>query len=581
MKIRAYANMAALMRFIRALSVFALGCALALAQIQHHHADEVVAEINLSKLPPAVKVAGLGQSHIAITTQSSEVQQWFDQGLALLHSFWDYEAMRAFEQAVRLDPDCALCHWGLYRALSFGNREEAAKVELAKAKDLMAKTSDHERFYILADVNEQEEKDKGKEKPTAYRDQMHKLIDRYPEDLEAKLFLIDGGLAWGYKPDGEPLPDTIYAQSMLRDILHSDPRNAAANHYYIHAVEASKHPEWALDSADLLGKLAPASSHMVHMPGHIYYRVGNYEKARQTFLAALNVDEDYMRREHVSPQDNWNYAHNISYLVSACAEEGRLGEAQALLARLKGIADNPDRTNNPPFYIFQIGATGARLSLRFAKWGHVIDNPLTFGVADAELNAFALAYREGLVAYARGMQALENGDFRGAAGASDTLDALLWRASQQEAGEKQKGMQRNVARILSVASFELRGNIASSLNHFEEARGLLDEAVKKEREIGYSEPPQYSRPALESLGYACIRAEHWDEARKAFQRVLEERPQSGFGLYGIALAYDKQGDREKAAVAYRAFLDAWKNADPDLPQVQATRRFLTQPQAAR
>ena len=564
------------MRPIRVLPAVLLACSLLFAQTPHHHADESSPEMDLSKLPPAVKIEGLGQSHIAITTKSPEAQQWFDQGLALLHSFWDYEALRSFEQAVRLDPDCALCHWGLYRALSFGNQEQAAKVELAKAKELMAKASEHERFYILAAVNEREDKDKGKDNTTAYRDEMHKLIDRYPDDVEAKLFLIDGGLDWGYKPDGDPRPDTIYTQTMLRDILHAEPRNAAANHYYIHAVEDSQHPEWALGSADLLGTLAPASGHMVHMPGHIYYRVGNYEKARQTFLAALKVDEDYMQREHLTPRDDWNYAHNISYLISTCAEEGRLEEAETLLSRLKGLSDDPDRSDNPPFYIFQIAATEARLSIRFAQWGRVIDHPLNFGVADSELNAFARAYRDGLVAYASGMQALEKGDFQRAAEASDQLDALLWRTSKQDAGDKQKGLQRNVGRILSVASFELRGNIASRRDRFEEARDLLNIAVKNERELGYSEPPAYSRPALESLGYACIRAGHWDEARQAFQQVLEERPKSGFGLYGIALAWEKQGDREKAAQAYRDFLDAWKNADPDLPQVQAAHRFLTE-----
>ena len=568
------------MRSIRVLPAVLLAGSLVVAQTQHHHTDESSPEIDLSKLPPAVKIQGLGQSHIAITTKSPEAQQWFDQGLALLHSFWDYEALRSFEQAVRLDPDCALCHWGLYRALTFGNQEKGAKAELAKAKELMEKATEHERFYILAAVNEQEDKDKGKDNTTAYRDQMYKLIDRYPDDVEAKLFLIDGGLDWGYKPDGNPRPDTIYAQTMLRDILHADPRNAAANHYYIHAVEDSKHPESALGSADLLGTLAPASGHMVHMPGHIYYRVGDYEKARQTFLAALKVDEDYMQREHLTPRDDWNYAHNISYLISTSAEEGRLKEAETLLSRLKGLSDDPDRSDNPPFYIFQIAATEARLSIRFAQWGRVIGHPLNFGVADSEVNAFARAYRDGLVAYASGMQAVEKGDFQRAAEASDQLDALLWRTSKQDAGDKQKGLQRNVGRILSVASFELRGNIASRRDRFEEARDLLKVAVKNERELGYSEPPAYSRPALESLGYACIRAGHWDEARQAFQQVLEERPKSGFGLYGIALAYEKQGDREKAARAYRDFLDAWKNADPDLPQVQAARRFLSKDGAA-
>lgn len=551
------------------------------SQNPHHHNEQPAVELDASKLPPPVKIDGIGHSHIAITTKSAEAQEWFDQGIALLHCFWDYEAMRAFEQAIRLDPDCALCHWGLYRALDFGFRENAAKAELAKAKELAPKATEHERYYILAAANRQDDQDKGKANTTAYRDEMQKLIDKYPEDVEAKLFLIDGGLNWGYAPNGDPAPDTIYVQNMLRDILRSDPNNAAANHYYVHAVESSEHPEWGLQSAELLGKLAPASSHMVHMPGHIYYRVGDYDRARLVFLDALKVDEDYMARQHVSPEDDWNYAHNISYLISACAEEGRLKEGETLLARLKGLSDHPDTTNNTSFYIFQISATGARLNLRFAEWQKVVDRPLTYGVPDSELNPFAQAYRDSLVAYARGMQALESGKIDAAMVESDRLDALLWRTSQRSADSKQKGMQGSVARIMGVASLELRGNIASARDHYEEARDLLKQAVQKERDIGYSEPPRYSRPALESLGYAAIRARQWDDARDAFNQVLKERPKSGFGYYGIALADEKQGDRAKAAAAYQTFLDAWKNADPDLPQVRNARRFLGDSRAAR
>lgn len=547
---------------------------IALAQAQHHHGANTTADIDVSTLPAPQKIAGIGHSHIALTTKSAEAQQWFDQGIALLHCFWDYEALRAFEQSVRLDPDCAMCHWGLYRALEFANHEKEAKAELAKAKELMPKASEHEQYYIRAQTTQQDDKDKGKDNSSAYRDEMQKLIDKYPDDTEAKLFLIDGGLDWGYMPNGDPRRDTIYAQSMLRDILHADPRNAAANHYYIHAVESGKHPEWALDSAKLLGSLAPDSGHMVHMPGHIYYRIGNYEQARLIFLAAMEVDADYMKRQHVSVQNDWNYAHNISYLISACAEEGRLQEGQKLLDRLEGLSDHPDETDNPGFYIFQIGATGARLDIRFAQWQRVIDHPLSYGVPDTDVNMFARAYRDGLLAYARGMQALENGDSAAAGRESDNLDALLWRTSQEKAPDKQQGTQKGVGRILAVASLELRGNLESARNHFDKARDLLNAAVKKEQDLGYSEPPQYSRPALESLGYACIRAGKWDDARQAFQRVLDERPKSGFGLFGIALAWDKQGDRDKAVAAYREFLDAWKNADPGLPQVQAARKYI-------
>ena len=155
-----------------------------------------------------------------------------------------------------------------------------------------------------------------------------------------------------------------------------------------------------------------------------------------------------------------------------------------------------------------------------------------------------------------------------------STSALLWRASQKDAAENQKGMQGRVEKILSVASLELRGNIASAGGQFEPAHDMLQEAARKEKDIGYSEPPLYSRPAQESLGFACIRAGRWDDARAAFQQVLEERSKSGFGLYGIALAWDRQGNREKASAAYEAFLAAWKNADKDLPQVEAARAYL-------
>ena len=562
------------MRCLRLLFAASLFVCFAVAQAHHHQADQTAPEIDLAKLPAPVRMDGIGHSHIEITTKSKEAQQWFDQGIALLHCFWDYEAMRAFEQSIRLDADCAMCHWGLYRALDFADRKKAAQAELAKAKELMPKASDHEQYYIRAATKQQEDKDKGNNKSTAYRDEMQKLIVKYPDDVEAKLFLIDGGLEWGYDEQGDPRRDTIYVQTMLREMIHADPQNAAAHHYYIHAVESGAHPEWALDSASVLGNLAPASSHMVHMPGHIYYRVGDYEKARQSFLSALDVDQQYMQRQHVSPKDDWNYAHNISYLISACAEAGRLHEAQTLLARLEGLSDNPDHSDSPGFYVFQIAATGARLDIRFAQWQRVIDRPISFGVPDAEVNPFALAWRDGLIACARGMQALDAKDVDGAAAQSDKLDALLWRASQKDAAENQKGMQGRVEKILSVASLELRGNIASAGGQFEPAHDMLQEAARKEKDIGYSEPPMYSRPAQESLGFACIRAGRWDDARAAFQQVLEERPKSGFDLYGIALAWDRQGDREKASAAYEAFLAAWKNADKDLPQVEAARAYL-------
>lgn len=533
----------------------------------HQHGPQEPLKIDVSKLPPPRKISGIGQAHIPITTKSPQAQQWFDQGLALLHCFWFYEAERAFEQAVRLDPDCAMCHWGLFQALDSDNDHEQAMAELARAKELAPKATDREQRYIRASAVQQE--NKGDEATQAFIHEMEALENRYPGDLQAKL-LLAAQLLNGYDTNGDPRPGALYGQALLRNVLHDYPDNAAANHYWIHAVEGSDHPEWALESAEKLGKLAPGSGHVVHMPGHIFYRLGDYERAREVFLQAGRVDRDYMDRQHVSVRDDWNYSHNLSYLIADCAEAGRYREASQHAAELQGLADDPDRSDNPGFYILQIGSSAARLAIRYGLWDDAIRQPMNFGVPDAKLGAAARGYRDGLVAYARGMKAAEAGDLAAAGRQSDALDALLWRLSREKVEEElEKNIRDRVVKILNTASLDLRANAAGYRGDVAEMQRLFGEAESAERDLGYAEPPAYARPEAESLGYALIRAAKYAGARGAFEKALHERPKSGFALYGIALAWDREGNRAEAANAYREFLGSWKNADRDLPQIEA------------
>jgi tetratricopeptide (TPR) repeat protein len=539
---------------------------------QHQHtADPESARIDLPKLPAPQHLDGLGHAHITITTKSAEAQQWFDQGLSALHCFWDYEALRAFEQAVRLDPDCAICHWGLARALdSRGGDKEQRNVELKKAADLASKASDHEQRYIRADSAAQDKK--GDEADAAYAKQMEALIDHYPDDLDAKL-LYALALNHGYSTDGEPRPGSLYGQSVLREILAQHPDNAAANHYWIHAVESS-HPDWALPSARKLGSLAPASGHMVHMPGHIFYRVGDYERARQVFLDSMRVDRAYMDGQHVAEKDDWNYAHNISYLIADCAEEGRYQEAQSHARLLQGLYNDPDRSGAPTFYVLQVGSTEARLAIRFADWDAAIRHPLQFGVPDTKLSVWARSYRDGLLAYATGMKAAESGQTDEAQRQSSTLDALLWRLSKQDVDDDNKTGRDRVLKLLGTASLELRGEIELGKGSFDDGRKLLERAGDEEKDLGYSEPPQYSRPPLEALGDALVRAGRYQEARDVYQKDLVERPHSGFALYGIATSWEKQGKHAEAVKAYREFLEAWSHADAHLTQIETAKAYV-------
>jgi tetratricopeptide (TPR) repeat protein len=555
---------------VKLIAVFLLGGIIAAAQT-HQHGPPEAKGVDLAKLPAPERIEGIGQAHIPIATKSPQAQQWFDQGLALLHCFWEYEAERAFEEAVRLDPDCAMCHWGLFQALDFAGEHDQAKAELARAKELAPKASDREQRYIRASTEQQDKK--GDEGTQAFIHEMEALEDRYPDDLQAKL-LLAGGLLSGYDSEGDPRPGALYGQALLRNLLHDYPDNAAANHYWIHAVEGSGHPEWALESAGKLGKLAPGSGHVVHMPGHIFYRLGDYERARQIFLEAARVDRDYMDRQHVGIRDDWNYAHNLSYLIADCAEAGRYREARDHAAMLQGTSDAPDQSSNPGFYILQVGSSAARLAIRFGSWDQAIKEPMNFGVPDDRLSVAARGYRDGLAAYARAMRAAEAGDLAEAEKQSDALDALLWRSSQEAVDDPAKGIRDGVVRILGTASLDLRATLAGYRHNTDEMQRLFQQAIDHERELGYSEPPRYARPESESLGYALIRAGKFSDARDAFHNELRERPKSGFALYGIALAWDKEGKAGEASQAYRDFLDAWKNADRELPQIRAAEAKL-------
>jgi tetratricopeptide (TPR) repeat protein len=561
------------------LLVFAI--AYGIAQTAHVHAD--AAEKPAQTLPPPVMIAGVGDSHLAITSSSPEAQRWFDQGLSLLHCFWDFEALRAFREAARLDPACAMCQWGIHRAMEFsGSSDDEMKPVMARMQERAPKASDHEQRYIRSIVESAGKK--GEETSKAYQRELEALIYRYPDDLDAKLFL---GLSMqsGFDEKGDPRPGELYAMAILRDVLHNHPDSAAANHYWIHAVEASEHPEWALESAEKLGRLTPGSGHMVHISGHIFYRTGNYEQARKCFLDAIQVDEAYLRAQKLEPKDDWNYAHNLSYLIANSAEEGRAKEALEYAAKLEPLAHDPAGSDNPGFYVIQIGGTRPRLAIRFGKWQQAIDHPVDFGIPEDKLPLAAKALRDGMVIYARAMQALERGDVDGGARGSEALDALLWRLMRdrsEHADKSDKNAEalnstaQRVEKMLSVASQELAGNVASRSGNYERAKLLLEKAVEAEKKLGYSEPPIYSRPALESLGYAAIGAGEWDAARDAFRQVLVARPKSGFGYYGIAVAYEKEGNRIAASKAYEEFLNSWKYADADLEMVRAARAHLNE-----
>ena len=379
---------------------------------------EMKDELPPDQLPVPQKLTGIGNVHLQITA-TPEAQAWFDQGLNLLHDFWDYESARAFEQAIRVDPQCAMCYWGLYRAESYFHTTapDYAALSLAKALSFEKHASKRERLYIDADA--QTKSAKGPSDVAAAIATWHKLVKKYPDDSQARVFLA---LAVGF--------GSKEGIALLQAVIKDDPQNSAANHYYIHAVEASPHPEQALHSAEILPSLALASGHMVHMPGHIYYRLGDYANAELAFDASIKADETYMHAQHVGVDDDWNYVHNLMYAVANLLEEGKLKQATEYSAKLTGARGQLDSTLYPFSARDSISRLNPQLpvALRTADWPQVIALSHASELPASQPNLRFLARQ--LTTFGTGMQAAESQDIEKAQNASAQFDAELWRMTQ-------------------------------------------------------------------------------------------------------------------------------------------------------
>lgn len=547
----------------------------AVSQHAGHSPGGYAPAVNTSALPAPPLMTGIGSSHLQITTNSPQAQKYFDQGVNLLHCFWDTEAYRAFKEAARLDGSAPMAYWGIYTALGQNSSEMADEraAALKKAVELMPAATDREKYYIRA-ISLLAEQVKGR---PAWIGEMEALIDKYPEDVEAKLFLANSlsSSASSYAPDGRPRDGKLYGQAILRNLLATHPDHAAVHHYWIHAQENGPRPQDALPSAEKLPRLVPNSGHMLHMPGHIYYKLGDYEKARKHFLESMKVDLAYMKAQNINPINNWNFVHNLDYLVANCAEEGRYEEA-ALHAKMLGeIPSDESRLKASGLsYIVWGGHTAlAKLQIRYGFWDAAVRD-LAARAEGREADTLSLKYQNALADYLKGMSAIEKGDSNEAGKRLEALEAAAAALAGQRPTLSSDWLFNSANRTLPVHVQDLKGSLYSAQGRHDEAVKLLLDTVEKERNLGYWEPPHYSRPALESLALAYIRAGKRDQAIEAYRDLLKLRPNSGFAYLGMARVYAGEGNKAKASESYRQFLNAWKNADKGLPQVAEAEGYL-------
>jgi tetratricopeptide (TPR) repeat protein len=416
-------------------------------------------------------------------------------------------------------------------------------------------------------------------------------VKENPSDTNARIAL-SGAVDDGYDDNGEARKGKKETLALLQGVLKEEPQNSAANHLWIHAVEASPHPEQALHSAEILGSLAPASGHMVHMPGHIFYRTGDYARAQSAFDASAQTDEGYMRQQHIAPDNDWNYVHNLMYSIANLLEAGQLQEAAEVSAKLGKARGHLEDTLYPWSPRDAIARLNPALpaALRTADWPRVVQLVKAATVSETMPHMEFLA--NGLSQFAEGMQSVEAHEADAAERHSLLLDASLWRVSQlvkdQEAREKKaaapKGNQsmspdplpEPLLKMLSIMSLELRASKLAMQDNVPEAQKLFAVALREEKELGYREPPFYIRPVAESEAAAMMTAGKWADAEAAYQKALVERPNSGFALYGVARVREKMQDAGATSAAYRQFLSAWKTADPGLPEMQHAHQWLSQ-----
>jgi tetratricopeptide (TPR) repeat protein len=525
----------------------------ATAHAQHEHGTPA------STAAPPPLYGDLGTWTHPVTTKVPAAQKYFDQGLRLYYGFNHDEAIRAFREAARLDPHCAMAWWGV--AISAGPNinlpmdDEHGKIAIeavGKASALAKGTSAADRAYIAALLTRYSAQPTARRGAldSAYADAMRKLAKQRPDDADAGALFAESMLdlnPWNqWDHDGHANPGTDEAVAELERVLAKHPEHPGANHFYIHAVEASDHPERALEAAKRLETLVPGAGHLVHMPSHIYARTGQYHDALEQNRRAVAVDEKYIaaqKPEGVYPLMYYN--HNIQFIWFSAMMTGRSAEAISAARKITGnipsdfISQIPMLELAPPLPIVTL--------VRFGRWDEALKEPAP---------PASQHYARGVWQYARGMALAGKGDLAGARAALDSLRAAAALVPPDMT------ISINPAPLLMrLATNALAGDIAVRSQKADEAVRLLTLAVAQEDSLHYDEPPTWYWPVRHALGAALLTAGRAKDAEAVYREDLRRHPDNGWSLFGLTKALRAEGLTNESEQAEIRFKKAWAEAD--------------------
>jgi tetratricopeptide (TPR) repeat protein len=490
---------------------------------------------------------GLGGVTYKITTANASAQSYFDQGLRLTYAFNHSEAQRAFRKAQKLDPECAMCFWGeamvLGPNINLPMQDDGVAPAFAaaeKARALAPKATAREQALIGA-LSVRYAKDAKADRgalDAAYASAMEKVSAQFPEDNEIAVLYAESVMdlsPWDYwLPGGrEPHPQSKPIVPTLERVLARDPDHPGAIHYYIHAVEASDRPERAERYADRMRGALPGAGHLVHMPSHIYYRVGRYLDALADNKAAAAVDEKYLAETN-APMGVYRlgyYPHNVHFVLASAQMAGDGPTVIAAAEKLGKLI--PDELARDLAMVQPVKAAPYFAHALFSPPGIVLALPDP---------GEAIPYIKGMWRYARGIAYVAQGDLAAAKAEANGIAAL-------ERGDftllKAAGVPGQEVLALARAVVEARiaqgeGDKAAAVERFNRAASLQDE-------LPYMEPPYWYYPVRQSLAVSLMRAGHLDEAEEQFQRALKRAPANGWSWFGLAQLYRARGNAAQAA----------------------------------
>ena len=506
---------------------------------------------------------GLGTYKHTITTDSPKAQRYFNQGLAFYHGFNHGEAIRSFQTAVQADPKCAMAHWGI--ALASGPHinlvlvpppaAELAWAELKLAQENAEHASPVERDLIEALSHRYANPQPEDRAPLdlAYADAMRKVWQTYPDDPDVGVLFAEAMMdlrPWNqWTPEGQPNPGTEEILTTLDAVLKLNPKHPFANHLYIHAVEASLHPERANAAADRLRTLQPGLAHNVHMPSHIDIRCGRWQEAVETNIKAVEADRRY--RKIVGPPAgfiNVYVAHNRHMLAYAAMMTGQrklaLKHIRAMVAELPADFLKENALQAEGFVAMPL-----EVMVRFGMWDEILAEPDNYADYMTGTRAFHHAARA--IAYAA----------KGNPENARKEQAIF--LEKAKLVPKEEFFGNNTAEdLLALARHMTEGEILIRENKLEAGIAELREAIKLEDALKYDEPPGWLIPIRHSLGATLMQNGRFAEAEQVYREDLKKSPDNGWSLYGLAESLSAQKKDPVEAKTTRAqFKKVWANAD--------------------